>query len=86
MVEITDTVGKPNPHRSDLLPAVGISRVHQPGIKKAACHSKAEPFWEELAYLHWISTSQQSMFSQKVGFPVRKGLLALLDCISLQWR
>ena len=61
-------MGKPNPHRIDLLPAIGISRVHQSGIKKAACHSEAEPLWEELVYLHWISTSQQSMFSQKVGY------------------
>ena len=41
IVEITDVMGKPNPHCIDLLPAVGISRLHKPGIKKAACHSKA---------------------------------------------
>jgi hypothetical protein len=57
IVEITNVVDKPNQLDLDLLPVVGVSRLHQPSTKEVAYLGKGEPLWEELRYLHWISAS-----------------------------
>src|SRR5690242_16117752 len=84
MIQVTNSVGKPNPHGLDLLFIVVVSRLNKPGVKELACLSKSESLWKEPTDYHWIGVRQQNVFSAKVGHPVGKRLLDLLHLMSLK--
>ena len=52
MIQVTDSMGKSNPHGLDRLFIVVVSRLNQPGVKELAGLSKSEALWKEFTELH----------------------------------
>ncbi len=78
MVQVTDTMGKSNPHGLTRLLVVVVSHLNEPGVEEVAGLSESKALWKESTELHWISANPQSMLSEKIGFPVGNDLLSLL--------
>lgn len=76
-------MGKSNPHGLKCLLVVVISRLNEPGVKEVASLSKGKTLWKKSTKFFWIRASQESLLSEKVGFPLGKDWLNLLSLLPL---
>ena len=49
MIQVTDVMGKSDPHGLKLLFMIAVTSLDKPGVKELACSSKAEALWKQLA-------------------------------------